>query len=353
MPTRPYSAAIIGGLWPSTSPDAWSDVGDDLAKKADSLDAGASDIRRLADGLPAENSGKTIDAMYEMCHRQAVAVIKQATIYHSMAKGVSEIARLIYSARSKLDEIDERANEEIEQIRQQAQAQARLGSSVAVYAAAKQAIAAVIAQARAEALAESTTGRWRNHKPGQQNGRRNGRPTGQRSNPIESQRFSQRLRRRTRPGPARHARKPPTSPTRARQPAGARSDQHLGRNTRRHTAATEDSTEAPNPLLRPRRWRHREQAGRPPERAISLRQAVEPERPDTSYRYGGHEWHDRPVAADWRPADGAAVDGYAVGWLGRGIGCWWVVAVGGDARFVGVVSDVGAELERAVDPIDE
>ena len=43
MPTRPYSAAIIGGLWPSTSPDAWSDVGDDLAKKADSLDAGASD----------------------------------------------------------------------------------------------------------------------------------------------------------------------------------------------------------------------------------------------------------------------------------------------------------------------
>jgi hypothetical protein len=156
MPTRPYSAAIIGGLWPSTSPDAWSDVGDDLAKKADSLDAGASDIRRLADGLPAENSGKTIDAMYEMCHRQAVAVIKQATIYHSMAKGVSEIARLIYSARSRLDEIDERANEEIEQIRQQAQAQARLGSSVAVYAAAKQAIAAVIAQSRAEALGEST-----------------------------------------------------------------------------------------------------------------------------------------------------------------------------------------------------
>jgi len=149
MPTRPYSAAIIGGLWPSTSPDAWSDVGDDLAKKADSLDAGASDIRRLADGLPAENSGKTIDAMYEMCHRQAVAVIKQATIYHSMAKGVSEIARLIYSARSRLDEIDERANEEIEQIRQQAQAQARLGSSVAVYAAAKQAIAAVISQSRA------------------------------------------------------------------------------------------------------------------------------------------------------------------------------------------------------------
>jgi len=98
MPTRPFSAAIIGGLWPTTSPDAWSDVGDGLAQKANALDGNAATILQLADGLPAENSGKTIDAMHEMCLRQGIAVVRQADIYHSMARAVSEIARVIFSA---------------------------------------------------------------------------------------------------------------------------------------------------------------------------------------------------------------------------------------------------------------
>src|ERR1700758_2885565 len=105
MPSRPFSAAIIGGLWPTTSPDAWSDVGDGLAQKANSLDTDAATIRQLADGLAAENSGKAIDAMHEMWLRQAIAVVNQANLYHSMACAVNEIARVIYNARSKLDDI--------------------------------------------------------------------------------------------------------------------------------------------------------------------------------------------------------------------------------------------------------
>src|SRR6516164_7764232 len=150
MPARPFSAAIIGGLWPTTSPDAWSDVGDGLSQKASSLEGNAATIRQLADGLPAENSGKTIDAMHEMCLRQGIAVAKQADIHHSIARAVSEIARVIYSARSKLDEIDANANAEIEQIKQQF---GHLGS----YVIAMQMINEVIAKRRAEAVAESTT----------------------------------------------------------------------------------------------------------------------------------------------------------------------------------------------------
>src|ERR1700757_3096575 len=128
MPARPFSSAVIGGLWPTTSPDVWSDVGD---------------------GLPAENSGRTIDAMHEMCLRQSIAVVKQADIYHSMARAVSEIARVIYSARSKLDEIDANANAEIERIRQQ-------GGHLGSYVIAMQMINEVIAKAHAQAVAESS-----------------------------------------------------------------------------------------------------------------------------------------------------------------------------------------------------
>ena len=148
MPTRPFSTLIIGGLWPTTSPDAWSEVGDGLAQKSAALEQNTTTIRQLADGLPADNSGRTIDAMHEMCLRQAVAVVKQADIYHSMARVVSEIARLIYSARSRLDQIDANANAEIARLRQEA-------GKIGQYFAAMQKISEVIAEARAQAIAES------------------------------------------------------------------------------------------------------------------------------------------------------------------------------------------------------
>ena len=55
--------------------------------------------------LVGENSGKTIDAMYLVCQREAAAVSRWAETYRSMARGVSEIARVIYSARSTLDSV--------------------------------------------------------------------------------------------------------------------------------------------------------------------------------------------------------------------------------------------------------
>ena len=125
--------------------------------KAESLQDNAATIRQRAEALVGENSGKTIDAMYQMCQRQAAAVSRWAETYRSMARAVSEIARIIYSARSTLDRIDANANEEIERIQQEAAAHARLGTSALVYAEAQQRIAAVIAAAKAEATAESAT----------------------------------------------------------------------------------------------------------------------------------------------------------------------------------------------------
>ena len=156
MPHRRYSGLILGGLWPLTSPDDWSDVADGLLRKAESLEDNAATIRQRAEGLVGENSGKTIDAMYQVCQRQAAAVSRWAETYRSMARGISGTARVIYSARSTLDRIDANANEEIERIRQEAAAHARIGGSALIYAEAQQRIAAVIAEAKAEATAESS-----------------------------------------------------------------------------------------------------------------------------------------------------------------------------------------------------
>ena len=156
MPTRPFSGVIIGGLWPSTSPDVWWDVGEGLGRKADSLENNALEIRQLANAVVQENSGQTIDAMHEMCLRQAAGVTKQEGIYRSMSRAVEEIGRLIYGARTKLDDIDEQANAEIERIRQEAAAHAHgIGASVFSYEEAMRRINEVIAKARAAATAES------------------------------------------------------------------------------------------------------------------------------------------------------------------------------------------------------
>jgi hypothetical protein len=85
MPCRPFSFNILAGLWPETSPDEWSDVGDGLAAKAADLENDAFNIRQTAEVLANENSGKTIDAMYEMFQRQGVAVSKCAECYQTMS----------------------------------------------------------------------------------------------------------------------------------------------------------------------------------------------------------------------------------------------------------------------------
>src|ERR1700682_720347 len=140
MPTRQYSAAIVGGLWPTTSPDAWSDVTDALRHKADADAGTAAGIRRTADGLYPDNSGHMIDGMNGMYMRDAMAVMDQSALYQSMSTVVDEVAQLIYHARTQLDEIDRVANEKIEQLKAAAQgggigASLRLGALVSEIAA--------------------------------------------------------------------------------------------------------------------------------------------------------------------------------------------------------------------------
>ena len=157
MPTRPYSMRILGGSWPSTSPESWSDTASALSKKSADLSMSAAAIRRAADDLGGSNSGQMIDAMCERSYRTAQTVINHSDLYGEMAKAVKETAELIWHARGRLEEIDRKAHEEIERLKQQLQALAGspLGAGAAM-AAIYAAIEAVITAAQGEALAVGT-----------------------------------------------------------------------------------------------------------------------------------------------------------------------------------------------------
>ena len=117
MPTRPYSMRILGGSWPSTSPESWSDTASALSKKSADLSMSAAAIRRAADDLGGSNSGQMIDAMCERSYRTAQTVINHSDLYGEMAKAVKETAELIWHARGRLEEIDRKAHEEIERLK--------------------------------------------------------------------------------------------------------------------------------------------------------------------------------------------------------------------------------------------
>lgn len=148
---------ILGGSWPSTSPESWSDTASALSKKSADLSTSAAAIRRAADDLGGSNSGQMIDAMCERSYRTAQTVINHSDLYGDMAKAVKETAELIWHARGRLEEIDRKAHEEIERLKQQLQALAGspLGAGAAM-AAIYAAIEAVITAAQGEALAVGT-----------------------------------------------------------------------------------------------------------------------------------------------------------------------------------------------------
>src|SRR5258708_24756417 len=156
MPTRPHSPAILGGLWPTTSADAWSDVAEVMRQKADTDADASAGIRRSADGLYPDNSGHLIDGMHGMYMRDALAVIDQSDLYQGMSRVVEEVAQLIYHARTQLDEIDRKANEEIERLKAAAPQGGGIGAALRRSALVSE-IAAVIFNARsaAEALSAS------------------------------------------------------------------------------------------------------------------------------------------------------------------------------------------------------
>lgn len=150
MPTRPYSALIIGGLWPMSEPQSWVQSGTALQQKGNELLSAADGIRYSADNVVADGqSGHTITGFVDSCHRNARTVTSHADEYFGMADSAHEIARLIDGLRSDLDQIDEQANDEIQQI--------LASGGGALTAAAKTAmINAVVAQARTVATEKHT-----------------------------------------------------------------------------------------------------------------------------------------------------------------------------------------------------
>lgn len=157
MPNRPYSQRIVAPVWPRTSPEAWSETARGLHQKSVDLSASAAAIRRAADELGSQNSGQMIDAMCERSYRTAQTVINQSDMYGDMSKAVKETSELIFHAQDRLDEIDRKAHEEIDRLKQQLQAAAAtpLGAGAAV-AAIYMAIEAIVSAAEAEALAFGT-----------------------------------------------------------------------------------------------------------------------------------------------------------------------------------------------------
>ena len=122
MPTRPYSMRILGGSWPSTSPESWSDTASALSKKSADLSIVGSGDPPRSRRSRGSNSGQMIDAMCERSYRTAQTVINHSDLYGDMAKAVKETAELIWHARGRLEEIDRKAHEEIERLKQQLQA---------------------------------------------------------------------------------------------------------------------------------------------------------------------------------------------------------------------------------------
>ena len=131
-PSRPYSPRIAAPAWPQTSPEAWLETANGLNQKSAELRESAATIRRAVDELGSSNSGQTIDAICERGYRTAQTVTNQSDLYGDMAKAVKETAELIWHAQDRINEIDRKAHEEIDQLKQQFSAAASsLGAGAA------------------------------------------------------------------------------------------------------------------------------------------------------------------------------------------------------------------------------
>ena len=117
VPSRPYSALIVGGLWPTSDPRSWTQSGSALRQKGQELLAAADGIRHSADNVVAEGqTGHTITGFVDACHRNAHTVTAHADEYFTMADSAEEIARLLDGLCQDLDDIDRQANDDIQRI---------------------------------------------------------------------------------------------------------------------------------------------------------------------------------------------------------------------------------------------
>jgi hypothetical protein len=150
-PSRPYSALIVGGLWPASDPQSWSQSASAFRQKGQELLAAADGIRHSADNVVTEGqSGRTIDGFVDACHRNAHTVTAHADEYFTMAASADEIAGLIDGLRQDLDDIDRQANDEIQRILSSG------GGSLLSAAARAAMLNTVVAQARTVATEKHT-----------------------------------------------------------------------------------------------------------------------------------------------------------------------------------------------------
>jgi hypothetical protein len=147
MPSRQFSAAIVGAVWPHSDPEGCQTVSEGQHQKGVELLECADRTRADAARVAAEQSGQTVDGFCDDCHQKASAYTDQADHYFAMSRVSEEVGRLLYGLREDLEKIDAEAHEAIQRIEQS------MKGATALIAA--QQIMAVVAAARAEATALS------------------------------------------------------------------------------------------------------------------------------------------------------------------------------------------------------
>lgn len=147
MPSRQFSAAIVGAVWPHTDPSSCQTLSEAQHEKGVELLNCADTVRTKATAVASEQSGSAIDGFCDMCHRLSSTYTDQADHYFAMSRVSEEVGRLLYGLREDLDQIDSEAHAAIEKIMEQVE----LG--YASLAGVK--IMEIIAAARAAAMAKS------------------------------------------------------------------------------------------------------------------------------------------------------------------------------------------------------
>ncbi|WP_162625463.1 hypothetical protein [Mycolicibacterium llatzerense] len=145
MPSRQFSAAILGGSWPMTDPATCHNLAQAQHNKAVELLGNADGIRSVANTLVTEQSGATVDAFHHSSHQLASIIVNHADTYFSMSRASAESGRIMSGLKEDLDRLDYRAHRLIEPLMASNNPLART-----------QAIQ-IIATARAQAVAATTT----------------------------------------------------------------------------------------------------------------------------------------------------------------------------------------------------
>ncbi|PBA42294.1 hypothetical protein CKJ63_07390 [Mycobacterium avium] len=149
MPSRQFSATIIGGAWPRTDPSDIQSAAEAQHRKGVRLLNNAEAARSEAAEVAAEQSGEAVDGFCAKCHSYAATFTSQADRYFALERTSEECARLTYGLREDLDQIDAEAHRAIQQIMQWVQSGAMLAALAGVE------IMQIIAAARAAAMAKS------------------------------------------------------------------------------------------------------------------------------------------------------------------------------------------------------